>query len=204
MASKSKKSSAGSGTRWSFYVLLLAVGVYVWMDVCKSGGWQKSNTYLTLNRTGVCCYTNKALEKAREGTVWVHNRIEEKFPGFTETTIELTTPYIELGRDLGLIIKNIAVKTQSGINAKLPYIYEQIDLYTPDFVKNLGESCKTAWIALSAQLVQYKEYAQKEVFVGKLAPEEIQKSVVQCYENAIEKAHECYHWLYEKVQSTIK
>ncbi|KAF7279688.1 hypothetical protein GWI33_006848 [Rhynchophorus ferrugineus] len=116
--------------------------------------------------------------------------------------------YMTRANDVGKVIFNIQENVRQTcvgyVKEKYPVIMASVDSYAPGFIDNT----KTIFTDAFAKSINYYRisvnYLQKEVFVGQLSPENIQKVIGQAYNTTSEKAIEYYHWVYEKVQTTIK
>jgi len=198
------KKKGRSSCRFLTYTALLLIGTFVFIDVKQNGGWSNSCTSKALNRTGVYDYTHKAYDCASECTHWVHNHIEDTFPGITESTIKHTTPYVELGRDLGIIGMNVFNNAKEAAASRLPIVVDTIESYAPGLIGKTQEVAKTAWATSVTYFETGREYLLTKVFVGKLAPEEILKTITVSVQFGTEKAQEYYSWLYNKIMTAIK
>lgn len=107
-------------------LLVLATGLLIVYDIREQGCWAKSKTLKGLQDSGIYEYFNKASNRAKEGTYWIHQRINEKFPGYSDTVIEYVGPYIQLVRDMCLVFWNILNNIKNILVEKYPDIFKSV------------------------------------------------------------------------------
>lgn len=107
-------------------LLMLGTGLLVLYDVKQQGSWANSKTLKGLKDSGVYEYLNKAAYRTREGTTWVHQRINEKFPGYSDKIVEVVGPYVQLVRDLSLIFWNTLCGIKDLILEKYPDVFKSV------------------------------------------------------------------------------
>lgn len=107
-------------------LLVLGAGLLVLYDIKQQGSWATSKTLKTLQDSGVYEYLNKANNRAIEGGLWVHQRIDNKFPGYFDKIVEVVGPYVQLTRDLILIFWNILNNIKDLMVEKYPHIFKSV------------------------------------------------------------------------------
>ncbi|XP_066249199.1 transmembrane protein 214 isoform X1 [Euwallacea similis] len=145
--------------------------------------------------------------KVQQAALWVDSKLEQSIPDSYGQVKQVAEPYGALSSDLVKLGIN-ALETARGnwkgfINEKYPLAVASIDHYAPGLLDNTKEVLNKA---LHLSVHYYRtvvDYLKKEVFIGQLSPENIQRVVVGAYNTTSEKAVEYYHWVYQKVQ-TIK
>ncbi|XP_018331860.1 transmembrane protein 214-A [Agrilus planipennis] len=197
----SKKSSKISYNFMSF-LLLLGFAAILAYDIKLHGCWYQSSTYKGLKNAGAIEYYNKAVEKGRMGLHWVHERLDERFPDYYQQHVE---PYLVLLNDIGFIVWNAGGNLkQNIINEKIPTLVDHIEFYAPGLIDKSQKTLQSAWSISVLYVNNTVKYLQQEVFVGHLAPENVQRVVVEALDTTKRKATEYCYWVYEKVQSSIK
>ncbi|KYB26829.1 Transmembrane protein 214-B-like Protein [Tribolium castaneum] len=198
------KKSSRSWFKFLFYTTTLLLAIYIYADTKQAGSWQKSNTRKFLVETGVYDYTHKAVGKVQEGWLVVDNKIKENFPTYRQAVIEFSEPYIEFFNSFGQILCNLFANIKEAVIEKYPVVVKSIDSYAPGVVEQSQNAVSTAWSSSVFYVNRSIDYLRTEVFVGQLSPENMQRVVYEAFNTTQTKATEYYHWLYEKVQNTIK
>lgn len=199
-----KKKDSTSFLRKSSVVLTILLCIAVTLDLKQQGSWEKTAIGKALNKTGVADCTNMVLFRAKECTVWMHRHIEEQFPGVTEATVEFTTPYIELGRDLLILFNKFYLNQVENFKARIPTLLAQIDKYCPGSIDQVVSTANNAFKVVCDHYENVKAYLLKDVFVGKMAPERMQKVLHDNFIYSVEKMQEYYQWVYQKIMTAIK
>ncbi|XP_044265792.1 transmembrane protein 214-A [Tribolium madens] len=198
------KKASRSWFRFLFYTTTLLLAIYIYADTKQAGSWQKSNTRKFLTETGVCDYTHKVVSKVQDGWLAVDNQIMENFPTYRQGVIDFSQPYIEFLRSFGQILCNMCTNIKEIIIEKYPVVVKSIDSYAPGVVEQSQNAVTTAWSSSVFYVSRSIDYLRTEVFVGQLSPANMQRVVYEAFNTTQTKATEYYHWLYEKVQNTIK
>ncbi|KAJ3646437.1 hypothetical protein Zmor_024025 [Zophobas morio] len=199
-----EKKKSRSSFKFLFILICLTVGSFIYLDVKQKGSWQKSNTNRILKQYGVCEYVHVIQDKFHHGLLLIDQQIEDNFPTQRQTVIEFSTPYVDLSRNLGRVFYNIILNINEVVQEKYPVVLQSIESYAPGFVEHSQNAVRSAWSSSIFYFNKSVDYLQKEVFVGQLSPENMQKVVIEAFNTTQHKASEYYHWLYEKVQSAIK
>lgn len=147
--------------------------------------------------------------KLGEVGMWVDEKLEVHIPKpYYSEVKKVAQPYGALVSDIGKILANVLDDTRAAyrvfINEKYPAVVASIDNYAPGLIENTQLIFKDTFANTVYYYQTSVKYLQKEVFVGQLSPENIQRVVVGAYNTTSEKAIEYYHWVYEKVQTSIK
>ncbi|KAJ8935396.1 hypothetical protein NQ314_012814 [Rhamnusium bicolor] len=198
-----KKSSGFPFKRFSFLIILVIAGI-IYFDVKQHGSWKDSRTSNTLKEYGVCEYTHKVIGKAKEGWTWVDARIEDNFPGYHKAMVDFGAPYVQLFSDLVKVVRTMFHNIKEIIVEKYPVVIQTVDAYAPGLI---DQSHKTVTNVYSTSILYYNrsvDYLRKEVFIGQLSPENVQRVMIEAFNTTQQKATEYYHWIYEKVQTSIK
>lgn len=122
-----RKKSSGFPVRTLVFLVAFATGTAVIFDVKQNGSWESSTTFKTLKDTGVNDYVYKASNRAMEGIVWVQERFEEKFPGYTGKAIEVSEPYIKLTKQMSLFVYNVFDGVKELAVEKYPLVVESVN-----------------------------------------------------------------------------
>ncbi|XP_034241374.1 transmembrane protein 214-B isoform X2 [Thrips palmi] len=166
MASKKKSSY------WKFisFILILAFGGMVAYDIKLHGSFKESTVGRTLHDTGALAYGNLALEQAKvytqKGAEWTR----ENGPIYYASAVEVSKPYLELARDLGLIAYNSASKAcvavDSWCTTNAPEVTSQVKKYATvageTFVQYAGDFGRYTRVGFQSA----QEYAAKNIFVS--------------------------------------
>lgn len=141
--------------------------------------------------------------------LWVDQKLDVNVPKPYYTQFkEHAQPYGALASDIGKILINVHDNARAScklfVDEKYPIVVDSIENYAPGLIENTQTMFKDTFANTIYYYRTSVKYLQKEVFVGQLSPENIQRVVVGAYNTTSEKAIEYYHWVYEKVQTTIK
>ncbi|XP_031338042.1 transmembrane protein 214-B [Photinus pyralis] len=199
-----KKRSKGFPYRFWTIILIGAIAGVLYYDINQHGSWPKSRTFNCLKDFGVIQYYHKALHRTSDGLYWLHLRVNEQIPGYYETVSEHVAPYGQLAKELSVIVCNLLKNFKDAIIKKYPDVLASIEAYAPGLVEHSQEALRNAWSASVFYAHRSVDYLKTEVFVGQLAPENMQRVVFEAFNNTQHKAAEYYSWIYEKVQSSIK
>jgi len=147
--------------------------------------------------------------KIGDAGLWVDSKLEQAIPKpYYLQAKEVAQPYGALAGDLLTVFINIVENARNAlsgfVNEKYPVVVASIDNYAPGLIDNTQVIFKDTFAKTIYYYQTSVSYLQKEVFVGQLSPENIQRVVVGAYNTTSEKAIEYYHWVYEKVQTSIK
>ncbi|CAH1365193.1 unnamed protein product [Tenebrio molitor] len=198
------KKQTGLSFKFLFFMLCSILAAFVYFDIRREGSWQNSNINRILKNWGVCEYTHIILHRIKQGLLLINDQLEENFPVYYHIIANFLEPYIELLRNLGYILYNIFHDVQETVLEKYPVVLQSVELYTPGFVKQSQSAVNSVWSSSILYFNNSIVYLQKEVFVGQLSPENMQRVLCEAFNATQNKATEYYHWLYEKVQNTIK
>lgn len=69
-------------------------------------------------------YGEKTWDKANQGLNWTKQRIEEYAPGYLDSATGYVEPYVELSRDLGLVLYNLGDTYRQFVIEKYPVVVE--------------------------------------------------------------------------------
>jgi len=143
--------------------------------------------------------------KVGEVVTWVDRQLDAHIPKpYYMQVKEVAQPYGTLVCDMGKLSLNVLDNARGFVSEKYPVVVASIENYAPGLIENTQSIFKDTF----ANTVYYYQtsvnYLQKEVFIGQLSPENIQRVVVKAYNTTTERAIEYYHWVYQKVQTTIK
>ncbi|XP_022913719.2 transmembrane protein 214-B [Onthophagus taurus] len=200
-----RKKTSGFPYKALIFLTVFVSGVIVVYDIRRNGNkWERSTTYNTLKQWKVDEYLNVAGDKVIEGANWAHGKFQEKFPGYTEKAVEYSEPYLELTKEFGKFFCNACAGLKELIVEKYPIFVESIETYAPGLIEQSSKTMENVWSTSVLYFNRSVDYLKQEVFVGQLAPENVQKLVIEALNTTQQKASEYYYWLYEKVQSTIK
>lgn len=122
----SSKKSVSFPFKTLTVLLLLGAGLFVLYDIKQQGSWAKSKTLKGLQDSGVYEYMNKAGNRAKEGSLWIHQHIDSRFPGYADKVVEVVGPYIQLIRDFALIWWNIMMNIKDLIVEKYPNVLKSV------------------------------------------------------------------------------
>ncbi|KAJ8925970.1 hypothetical protein NQ315_009825 [Exocentrus adspersus] len=198
------KKSSGLSPKTVSFLIILAVAGLVYLDVKQHGSWKETLTNRKLKEYGVCDYAQAGMAKVRQGWGWVDARIDENFPGYRKTVADFSAPYVQLFSDLGKISLNLCYNVKEAVAEKYPVVLQTVESYAPGLIE---QSQKAVTNVYSTSILYYNrgvDYLRKEIFVGQLSPENVQKVVIEAFNSTQQKATEYYHWIYEKVQTSIK
>ncbi|KAK5649111.1 hypothetical protein RI129_004003 [Pyrocoelia pectoralis] len=199
-----KKRSRGFPYRFCTGILIAAIAGVLYYDINQHGSWAKSRTFSSLKDFGVVQYYHKALNRTTDGLHWLHLRMDEQVPGYYDTVSEHVAPYGKLAREFSVICGNLFRNFRELVIKKYPDVLASIEEYAPGLVEQSQEAFRNAWSTSVFYVYRSVDYLKTEVFVGQLAPENMQRVVLEAFNNTQQKAAEYYSWIYEKVQSTIK
>ncbi|XP_050500167.1 transmembrane protein 214 [Diabrotica virgifera virgifera] len=185
-------------------LLTLAVGGAISYDIKQHGSWNDSLTRKTLKEYKVCEYSHLAIDRVKSGLHWTSEKIEEQFPGLQQNVAVFSEPYVELLVNLGKIGRNVAFNVKDVIVEKYPVVVESVEAYLPGLVENSQKAISEVYITSVLYFNRGVDYLKNEVFVGQLSPENMQRVVVEAFNTTQQKAVEYYHWIYKKVQTSIK
>lgn len=140
---------------------------------------------------------------------WLDVKLDVNIPKPYYTQVkEVTHPYVALVGDVGKYFINVHDTVRSNLRVyyieKYPVVIASIDNYAPGLIENTQSLFKDTFANSIYYYQTSVKYLQKEVFVGQLSPENIQRVVVGAYNTTSGKAIEYYHWVYQKVQTSIK
>ncbi|XP_050295863.1 transmembrane protein 214 [Anthonomus grandis grandis] len=165
--------------------------------------------FYRLSKPRADLYMFRIARKVGEAGLWLDGKLAKNVPKpYYGQAKEFMKPYGALAGDLlqiGVNIHDNAREAFAGfVDEKYPIVVASIDNYAPGLIDNTQVIFNDAF----AKSIHYYQsgvnYLQKEVFVGELSPENIQRVVVTAYNTTSEKAIEYYHWVYQKVQTSIK
>lgn len=129
------------------FLAFLGVSGYVYFDSKQAGSWQGKfffstlHTYVTvynffpivasktrhfLHDVGVCEYTHTALDKVKLTAFNFNAYLQENYPEYHSKVVTFSEPYIDLGRDLGLVVYNAFSNAKELVIAKYPLVIEQV------------------------------------------------------------------------------
>ncbi|CAH1163610.1 unnamed protein product [Phaedon cochleariae] len=200
MAAKKKSSSS---CRTLSLLVIIALAGLVLFDI-KQNTWDNSRTRKALKDYRVCEYSQKALNTTREGLNWLDGRIEQNFPAFRKTVIDFSEPYVELAISTGKITRNGFYNMKEVVLEKYPLVLQSIESYAPGLMEQSQKALSDVYSSSVLYCNRGIDYLRKEVFVGQLSPENVQRVVIEAFNTTQQKATEYYHWIYKKVQTTIK
>ncbi|KAF5280404.1 hypothetical protein FQR65_LT03213 [Abscondita terminalis] len=200
----SKKKSKGFPYKFCTFVLVAVITGVIYYDIRQHGTWQNSRTFKCLKDYGILQYYHKAIHRSGDGLNWVHVKIDEQIPGYYETVSEYIGPYKKLARELSIVFYNIFDNIRQVAVQKYPVVLASIEEYAPGLIEQSQNAVNVAWSTSIFYFNSSVDYLKTEVFVGQLAPENMQKVVLNAFNTTQQKAVEYYHWIYEKVQSSIK
>lgn len=198
------KKGSGFPYKFASFILIVFIGGVIYYDIVKHGSWEKSRTYTGLKDAGVLEYSNKALDRTSQGLHWAHQRVDEQFPGYYEKSSEFLQPYLQVTKECGLVLSNVFVNLKDVAVEKYPAVVASIESYAPGLLEQSQKAVYNAWSTSVLYFNRSVDYLKTEVFVGQLAPENMQRVVLEAFNTTQQKAAECYYWIYEKVHSTIK
>lgn len=93
--------------------------------VCKT---IESRTQLFLHQLGVCKYGRQAVESVKGGFWAADKYAQENYPEYYRKTIEFSQPYVQLSRDVGLVVYNQYVNLKEYVLGKYPIVLETVSL----------------------------------------------------------------------------
>ncbi|KAJ8958641.1 hypothetical protein NQ318_016366 [Aromia moschata] len=189
----------------TFSILFIwALAGLICIDIWQQGSWTKSNTSKALRDYGVYEFARNVTDKAREGWTWMDSRIEKQFPGYHKAVCDFSTPYIQLFSDLAKIACNAFGNIKEAIVEKYPLVLDTVDSYAPGLIEQSQKAVTNIYATSIFYYNRSVDFLRKEVFIGQLSPENVQRVVIEAFNSTQQKATEYYHWIYEKVQTTIK
>ncbi|XP_056635637.1 transmembrane protein 214 [Diorhabda sublineata] len=200
MVVKEKKGSSSK----LLIILLLTIGGLLYYDIKQHGSWNESLTNKTLKEYKVCEYSHLVIDKLKEGLHWTSEKIEEHFPNLQQTIITYSEPYVELAINLGKLCRNAYYDIKERVLEKYPVVVESVEVYLPGIIENSQKMLSNAYVTSILYYNRGMDYLKNEVFVGQLSPENMQRVVIEAFNSTQQKATEYYHWIYEKVQTSIK
>ncbi|XP_018577765.1 transmembrane protein 214 [Anoplophora glabripennis] len=198
------RKSSGLSFKTISFLIILAIAGFVYLDIKQHGSWKETRTSRTLREYGVCEYSHRGMAKVKEGWAWIDTRIEENFPGYHKAVADFSLPYVQLFSDLGKVTCNAFHNVKEVFIEKYPVVLQTVESYAPGLIE---QSHKAVTNVYSTSILFYNksvDYLRKEIFVGQLSPENVQRVVIEAFNTTHQKASEYYHWIYEKVQTSIK
>ncbi|KAI4468656.1 transmembrane protein [Holotrichia oblita] len=161
----SSKKSVSFPFKTLAVLLLLGAGLFVLYDIKQQGSWEKSKTLKGLQDSGIYEYMNKAGNRAKQGSLWIHQHIDNKFPGYADKIVEVVGPYVQLIRDLALIWWNIMNNIKDLIIEKYPSVLKSIDSYAPGLIEQSSKTVYNVWSSSVLYINRSVDYLKREVFV---------------------------------------
>ncbi|KAG5876904.1 hypothetical protein JTB14_001188 [Gonioctena quinquepunctata] len=198
------KRKSGFPMKTTLLFITLAIAGLVYYDIKLHGTWNDSITHKTLKDYHVCEYTHLAINKTKKGLYWMDDRIEENFPDYHKTVVDVSEPYVVLLVNVGKLSRNVFLHMKEVVIEQYPIVLQSIESNIPGLIE---QSQNTASNIYSTSVLYFNrgvDYLKEEVFIGQLSPENVQRVVIEALNTTQQKALECYHWIYEKVQTTIK
>lgn len=195
---------------WKYisFILILGLGGMVAYDIKLHGSFKESTVGRTLHDTGALAYGNLALEQAKvytqKGAEWT--RVNG--PVYYATAVEVSKPYLELARDLGIIAYNGAAKAWVGIDnwctKNAPEVTSQVKKYAAvageATVQYAGDFARYTKVGFESA----QEYAAKNIFIGKWSPENLRKMTHEAVNVTQQYVLSTYEWVVEQVDSVSK
>ncbi|XP_023018558.2 transmembrane protein 214 isoform X1 [Leptinotarsa decemlineata] len=185
-------------------IISLAIGGLVYFDIKQHGTWKDSMTRSTLKEYRVCEFACLAVNKTKEGFGWVDGRFEEAFPEYHHVVRSVSEQYIELLVNLGKLARNGALNLKDAVVEQYPIVLQSIEAQVPGLIEQSQNAVSNVYSYSIHYFNRSIDFLRKEVFVGQLSPENVQKVVVDALNTTQQKAAEYYHWIYEKVQTSIR
>jgi hypothetical protein len=186
-------------------VLLIAIVVAIRYDTNKNGNgnFEKSAFGTFLKDTGALPYvliaTTNTLHYSARGYQWA----EVNLPVYYTKTKEISTPYFNFSKDVGINIWNGLKQLRANfcqiVKDKYVVACKYIDQYSPGLPKKIENISITSWDILSSTAIKVYsgsvEFFKTNVFVGKLSPENLSKALNETQNCAAEY----YSWFHKKV-----
>ncbi|XP_015606404.1 transmembrane protein 214-A [Cephus cinctus] len=200
-------------------LLFLLISAIVAIDYRKHGSFEASSTGKFLKDSGILGQGQRAWSTTKYYSAKSLEYAEASAPEYYKTVVDVSMPYIKLGGDLYLVIRNASWKLYNNIAAYVahngPLVAASIDRYAPGLLEETRTRSIQAldfvktYSALAAEhIVEYSTHAirwlETNVFVGKLSPESLQKYASQAINTTQTFASQTYDWVYEKVQILSK
>lgn len=133
----------------------------------------ESRTGQFLDNIGALEYCQIAWSKSLGASAKSYMWVEKNTPYYWSAAVEVTKPYLELTKDIALIVGNQACQLYSNVRDyavdKWPVVYSTVDHYIPGFLNSVGTYSVTAWNAVKSFSSYYCEvtstYLMTKVFV---------------------------------------
>ncbi|KAG7200304.1 hypothetical protein KM043_017769 [Ampulex compressa] len=217
------KMTASKGSRFPWrkgsIVLLLLIGAVLAYDLRKHGSFEASSTGKFMKNSGIMMYGQKAWMTTKMYSVKGLECVEASAPEYYKATIDLCTPYIKLTKDICLVMKNLSIKLYENIMAYImkngPLVVETIEHYAPGMLDEIRtrsmqglELIKVYSAMIGEIIIEHStntiRWLGRNVFVGKLSPENLQNYANRAIDTTQTLASQTYDWVYEKVQTLSK
>lgn len=186
---------------------MLIAGV-LFYDIKLHGSFKASSTGRFMKDTGALHYCEIGLEQGKiytqRGVVWTR----ENAPIYYASAVEVSKPYLELFRDLGYIAYNALAKAWIGIDNWCLKNAPELTSQVKEYAAIAGATMKH----YAVEFVQYtkvgyssaRDYAVKNVFVGKWSPENLQKMTNEAVNATHNYVISTYEWIVEQVDPVKK
>lgn len=185
------------------YVLTIVIAGFVFYDT-RQGNANKSVIIKVLKDYHACEYSHLAMDKIKNGLNWSSEKIEEQFPGLQQQIVIFSEPYVRLSINLVKIGRNFMYNLKEAALEKYPIIIESIETYLPGLIESSQKAATNVYSTSVLYVNRSFDFLKNEVFVGQLSPEYMQKVILEALNTTQYKAVECYHWIYNKVQTSIE
>jgi len=199
--------------------LLLLIGAIVAYDTQKHGSFEASQVGKFLKTSGILKHIEKTWTTLKLYWSAGHKAIKDSSPEYYKAVVDLCTPYIKLAGDLYLIARNVSVKLYSNtaayVERNIPIILDTIEHYAPGIIEQIKsrslqgvEFVKICFIVIGEKVIEHSswtiQWLEKNVFVGKLSPDNLRNYAIWAFDTTQSYATETYDWVYEKVQTLSK
>ncbi|EFN79101.1 transmembrane protein 214-A [Harpegnathos saltator] len=214
---KKMTSSTRRGFPWGIgsLSLLLLISAVIIYDVQKHGSFEASQIGIFVKTSGISKYVEKAWTTIQSYSSAGHQTIKNSSE-YYKAAVDLCVPYVKLAGDVYLVVKNISIKIYNNalvyIEKKTPMVLDTIEHYFPGIVDQIQsrslqalEFVKVSFALIGEKVIEHSsaavEWLGKNVFVGKLSPENLGDYAVWTMRTTLSYASETYNWVYEKVQT---
>ncbi|XP_032669571.1 transmembrane protein 214-A isoform X1 [Odontomachus brunneus] len=217
---KKMTSSTRRGFPWGVgsLFLLLIIGAIVAYDTQKHGSFEASQIGIFVKTSGISKYCEKAWTTIKLYSSAGHQTIKNSSE-YYKAAVDLCVPYVKLAGDVYVIVKNVSIKVYNNalvyVEQKTPVVLDTVEHYLPGIVDQIQsrslqalEFVKASLALVGEKVIEHSsatiEWLGKNVFVGKLSPENLGNCAVWTIRTTLSYASETYDWVYEKVQTLSK
>ncbi|XP_014473777.1 PREDICTED: transmembrane protein 214-A isoform X2 [Dinoponera quadriceps] len=175
--------------------------------------WRTGSLFLLLIIGAIVAY-----DIQKHGSFQGHQTIKDSSE-YYKAAVDLCVPYVKLAGDVYVIVKNVSIKMYNNalvyVEKKTPVVLDTVEHYLPGIVDQIQsrslqalEFVKVSFALVGEKVIEHSsatiDWLGKNVFVGKLSPENLGDYAVWTIRTTLSYASETYDWVYEKVQTLSK